>query len=588
MIRVFVLAIALGAGGVAWAQTYDRDVELRALAHAGVQRSVGLYVPASHEPARPAPLIVALHGRFSSAKALHALSGLAAVADRRGAIVIYPQTVGGFWNDGGDAALRREAAQDDAGFVAAAIEAVAGQYAIDRARIFLVGYDVGGGLAYRLVCDGGVRFAGVAAVSALLWDYATAACPALAPTPMLILHGRRDDLYPVRGEGPSGPIRARRLSVDETIGFWRNLNGCGASASGRGDSALYTECREGATLAYVGVEGGNHDWFRDGEGYSLNRHGVDAAAVIDSFFFERANFSLPQSRSGGRSRAWLVYVPPSYDPAMPMPAIVMLHGRPSTATGMAVITRMHEVAARRGFIVVYPEGIGNQWNAQFDLIGRESGMVGGMRSVLPQDDVEFLTTLMADLSVDLNIDRRRTYVAGFSNGGFMAMRTACSASDTFAGFAEVGAALYTVMTEACRGGRPAPMLFMHGTADASIPFDGVEVADSQGGEPTRVTLSVRNTVAYFIRRNGCSLRGESTTFAEGGRSPGTHVIRFLPHECSEGAPVAFYQINGGGHQWPGVPGVLPDEKFGPVNMDINAGEVIWDFLSQHSLSPPQR
>jgi polyhydroxybutyrate depolymerase len=306
--------------------------------------------------------------------------------------------------------------------------------------------------------------------------------------------------------------------------------------------------------------------------------------VIDGFFFDRANFHLPQSRAGRRSRAWLVYVPPSYDPATPMPAIVMLHGRPSSASGMAIITRMHEVAARRGFIVVYPEGVDNQWNAQFDLIGRESGRIGGMRSVVPQDDVEFLTTLMADLRVDLNIDPRRMYVAGFSNGGFMTMRMACSASDVFAGFAEVGAALYPVMTRTCRSGRPAPMLFMHGTADPSIPFDGVEVADSQGGTATtQITMSVRNTVAFFIARNHCSLRGESTTFAEGGRSPDTHVIRFTPHDCDAGAPIVFYQVNGGGHQWPGVEGVLPEENFGRINMDINAGEVIWDFLSRQSL-----
>lgn len=590
MIRAIIalLAFALGSGGVA--QAYDRDIELRAVQHAGLFRAAGLYVPASYSAARPAPLIVALHGRFSSAKAFHALSGLAAVAEARGAILLYPQAVGGFWNDGGHAALqRREEPQDDAGFVAAAIEAAANHYEIDRARIYLVGYDSGAGLAYKLACEG--RFAGAAAVSALLWDFAVAACSAGAPTPMLIAHGRRDAVFPVGGGSPGGQVTAQRLSAEETSAFWRSRNGCGAraSASGGGDSAFYADCRDGAAVAYVGVEGGAHDWFHNGEAHVLNRHGVDTAAVIDSFFFDRANFRLPQSRAGRRSRAWLVYAPPSYDPATPMPAIVMLHGRPSTATGMALITRMHEVAARRGFIVVYPEGIDNQWNAQFDLIGRDSGMVGGMRSVLPQDDVAFLTTLMTDLRVDLNIDPRRMYVAGFSNGGFMTMRMACSASNVFAGFAEVGAALYPVMTRACRSGRPAPMLFMHGTADLSIPFEGVEVADSQGGAgTTQITISVRNTVAHFIQRNGCSLRGDSTTFAEGGGSPGTHVIRFLPHDCDADAPIAFYQINGGGHQWPGVPGVLPEETFGPVNMDINAGETIWDFLSQQSLPEAQR
>jgi polyhydroxybutyrate depolymerase len=175
------------------------------------------------------------------------------------------------------------------------------------------------------------------------------------------------------------------------------------------------------------------------------------------------------------------------------------------------------------------------------------------------------------------------YVSGFSNGGFMTLRMACSASDVFAGFAEVGSALYTVMTDTCRQSAPSPVLIMHGTADQSVPYEGVVARNAADGQETRVTLGVRNTVALFVQRNGCSMAGQSTTFAESGRSPDTHVIRFVPRDCAAGAPVEFWLINGGGHQWPGVPGVLPEENFGPVNQDINAGEVIWDFLSRQSL-----
>src|SRR5262245_39008696 len=92
------VTVVLALWGAAQAQSYDRDVEQHTLTHAGVQRSVGLYVPASYRAGAPAPLIVALHGRFSSAKAFHAISGLAAVADARGAILVYPETVGAFWN----------------------------------------------------------------------------------------------------------------------------------------------------------------------------------------------------------------------------------------------------------------------------------------------------------------------------------------------------------------------------------------------------------------------------------------------------------------------------------------------------------
>jgi polyhydroxybutyrate depolymerase len=271
-----------------------------------------------------------------------------------------------------------------------------------------------------------------------------------------------------------------------------------------------------------------------------------------------------------------------------MPAVVMLHGRPGNAAGIAQITQLNAVAARRGFIAIYPEGIDNEWNAQFDLAGRSVSLTG-QRSILPQDDVRFLETLMQDLRVDLNIDPRRMYLAGFSNGGFMSQRMACSAGDTFAAFAEVGSALYIELVQHCQRSPPTPLLLMHGTGDPSIPYGGVELANPQGGDPIRITLTVQETVATFIRRNRCSFSGSSTTFAERGHSPGTHVIRFVPRDCAPGADIVYYLINGGGHTWPGVAGMDP-EAFGPTNMDINAGEVIWEFFAAHRLpdSPPAR
>jgi len=582
-------ALALMAtllAGAAEARAFDRDLDMQTIAHAGASRSLGIYVPASHDPARPAPLIVALHGRFSSAKALHAESGLAAVAEARGAILLYPEAAGAFWNDGGHAALgRREPPSDDAGFIEAAIAAVAGAYAVDQSRIYLIGHDVGGSMAYRLAC-GERRFAGIAVSAALMWDYVAAACPAAQPTPLIILHGRDDAEFPTRGGPiPNGRTDARRLSADATVEFWRTQLGCAsrADATGSNGGAFYALCGARGALAYVGVGRGAHVWFRDGEGYQLNRHSLSAATVIDGFFFDRARFSLPNTRSGSRPRSWITYVPPSYNAAQPTPLVVVLHGRPSTAASMAAISEMNAVAARRGFIVVYPEGLDNEWNTHFDLIRSNASLSGG-RSTLPQDDVGFLETLTEDLGVDLNIDRSRMYVAGFSNGGFMTMRMACSAADTFAGFAEVGAALYVEMNDVCRRSPASPILLMHGTGDRSIPYDGVTVANPQGGEPIRITLSVIDTVSFFARRNGCTMAGQSTTFAESGRSPGTHVIRFVPNECT-GAPLEYYLINGGGHTWPGVPDMMPAEDFGPTNLDIHASEVIWDFFSRQTLAP---
>jgi poly(3-hydroxybutyrate) depolymerase len=51
----------------------------------------------------------------------------------------------------------------------------------------------------------------------------------------------------------------------------------------------------------------------------------------------------------------------------------------------------------------------------------------------------------------------------------------------------------------------------------------------------------------------------------------------------------FYLINGGGHTWPGRPRTFAGaDAFGPTNMDMNAGEAIWDFFSAHTLAPRSR
>lgn len=605
--RAFVAAamLALAVAGPTQAQqgasapSQFTHLDMFSLGFGGVNRSVGLYVPHSYQRGRPAPLIIALHGRYSSAQAMHAMSHLAAVAERRGAIVLYPETVGAYWNDGGFAALqRRETPQDDSGFIRAATNAVAQDYPIDREHVYVVGYDTGGAMAYSMACNGSAHLAGVAVVSALMWDYAAQACSNAHPTPMLIMHGERDDLFPSAGGSPGGTASNGHalLSANATVSTWQRINGSSAPVS------------------YVSVNGGEHDWFHDGAAYQLNRQGVDAATAIDQFLFDRSAFTPPAGRSAARlPRSWIVYVPPSYNPAHPTPLVFVLHGRPSNAPAMAAISQMNAVAARHGFIVVYPQGFNNEWNAYYDLVRQPA--------IAPQDDISFLKTLTEDLGVDLNIDRRRMYVSGFSNGGFMTLRLACSASNYFAAFASVSAELYTQLTSRCQG-NPAPIVLMHGTADPSVPYNGVAVQSGSsaapgdlnspmrspgasrfgstgmgGGAaapqmdlglgaadgPTKITLTAFETAAFFTRRNGCDRSGTQSVFPQSGHSPGTSVTRFASHGCQNSDDVVFYVINGGGHTWAGVPGVL-GESLGAVNQDINASEEIWSFFSRHSLS----
>ncbi len=584
---VFAAALSLGVAYAQETPSFSQPLEMRGYEHDGEARFAGVYLPSTYRRGQAAPLIVALHGRFSSPQALHAISGLAAVAEEHGAILIYPEALAGFWNDGGHTLLNRPGEPaDDAGFIAEAIEAAMREFTIDRSHIFVAGYDGGGALAYALACHPPVPLAGVMVVSALMWDYARDQCNNATPAPMLIVHGRRDDPYtPINGGDVNG-VDLRRLGVSDTLAVWRRINGCTApSASGRDDSVVYASCTSGAQLAYVGVPGGGHNWFRANSRYQINRQNVDATALANQFFFDRSAFVLPETRSRGRSRSWIVYAPATYDPAQPTSVVVLLHGRPGNSGGMAFLTGMNSVAENHNFIVVYPDGIDNEWNAQFDLSARDISLTG-RRSTLPQDDVGFLQTLMDDLAVDFNIDRSHLYLGGFSNGGFMSYRMACSAGDTFAAFAPVSGNLYLELSRHCARSPPTPILIMHGTADRSVPYEGVLAPGRDMGDPIRISYGIQDTVAAFARRNGCSLSGESTTYAEGGRSPGTHVVRFIPRDCSSGADVVLYMINGGGHTWPGHRRL--EAGMGAVNMDMDAGEILWDFFSRHTLQSYRR
>lgn len=589
MLLRFVTAVVAAAltFSVAEAQdtpTYARALEMRGTDHDGSPRFVGVYQPSTYQAGRPAPLIVALHGRFSSPQALHAMSGLAAVAEQRGAILIYPEALAGFWNDGGHELLNRPGEPaDDAGFIAAAIRAATQDFSIDRSKVFVVGYDSGGGMAYSLACHQPIPLAGVAVVSALMWDYARDQCSSATPTSMLIVHGRRDDQYtPIRGGDVNG-IDVRRLGVADTIATWRRINSCTTpSASGREDSVYYGACASGAAVSYVGVPGGGHNWFRMNAHAQINRQSVDATALVNQFLFDRAAYALPDGQTSGRSRSWLVYAPSTYDPTQPTSVIVLLHGRPGNAGGMASLSGMNSVAENHNFIVVYPDGIDNEWNAQFDLSANDISL-SGRRSMLPQDDVAFLQTMMDDLALDFNIDRSRLYLGGFSNGGFMSYRMACSAGRIFAAFAPVSGNLYLELSDLCRRSPPTPILIIHGTADPSVPYEGVQVPGRELGDPVRVSYGIQDTVAAFARRNGCSLAGQNTTYAERGDSPGTSVMRFVPRDCTSGADVELYVINGGGHTWPGH-----HPEMGAVNMDMDAGEVLWEFFSRHTLRTYRR
>ena len=127
-------------------------------------------------------------------------------------------------------------------------------------------------------------------------------------------------------------------------------------------------------------------------------------------------------------RKYIVYTPASYqsEPRQSYPLVFNFHGGGMSMTEQMLYSQMNRTADRHGFIVVYPQGIKQDWNVGFDMPYLEG-----------TDDVGFTQALLAKLKQDYRIDGSRVYATGLSRGGFFALRLAADLPDVFAAVASV-------------------------------------------------------------------------------------------------------------------------------------------------------
>jgi len=276
----------------------------------------------------------------------------------------------------------------------------------------------------------------------------------------------------------------------------------------------------------------------------------------------------------GIERSIHLYIPSSFSSSDSPALLIALHGRTGNGQRMADLTGFNARAEQHGFIVAYPDGIDRQWNYLHGLSGYRA----------KPNDSEFILRFIELLKQRYPIDSGRIYLVGISNGGFMVQRLACYAPEVFAGFASVAAGGYAPMAVECKNSPPVNMLYLHGTADEKVPWQGLGIKDADGNQQ-RVTMSILNSVKFWATRNRCGPDVNSKELPPGGESPGTHVKLFTSSGCGGKVQVVLVAIIGGGHNWPGRPDSIPPMIAGRVNMDIHASDVIWQFFSDKRVKP---
>lgn len=206
-----------------------------------------------------------------------------------------------------------------------------------------------------------------------------------------------------------------------------------------------------------------------------------------------------QSRNvidAGRGDIPLV-VPNTYDSELSAPLIVLLHGYGSSGEGQDNYMKFSELADRYGFLLATPDGSVETGGEKRRYWNASKACCNFFEAQL--DDSGYVMNIIKRVQGQYNIDPRRIYLIGHSNGGFMSYRTAYEHSDVIAGIASLAGAEATDAMPA--PANPVHILQIHGTADDTIAYGGSEIRGN-------VYPGAEETVARWASYNGCDAQGK--------------------------------------------------------------------------------
>ncbi|UCH29247.1 MAG: prolyl oligopeptidase family serine peptidase [Myxococcales bacterium] len=193
---------------------------------------------------------------------------------------------------------------------------------------------------------------------------------------------------------------------------------------------------------------------------------------------------------GTDERPASVAIPQDYDPEVTYPLLMVLHGRGADGQTQAGYFQLFPLVDEKQFVMIYPDG--GKFNASGARVW--NGALCCAEPGDPIDDVGYLSDLIEEAKRTYNVDPKRVYLMGHSNGGFMSFRMACEASAFFTAMVSLAGSTW-LDPDLCRPNTPpVSVLVVHGTADDTVFYDGgiFESDGMQYGYPGAVELSERS------------------------------------------------------------------------------------------------
>jgi polyhydroxybutyrate depolymerase len=247
---------------------------------------------------------------------------------------------------------------------------------------------------------------------------------------------------------------------------------------------------------------------------------------------------------GSPERPALLVLPRNHD-GTPRPLIVLLHGYGETPSFLNDYLGLEKLTRARDTYLLLPESgmdsVGAPfWNATDACCDFDASRV---------DDVAALSRVIDATLAAVAVDRKRIYLAGHSNGGFMAYRMACEQSARFAAIAVFAGADFLSPTT-CVPTSPISVLHLHGDADRIVPYSGGSVPSLlRRLPPFPGALSTVERWAKYAHCDARLAQGDALDLTKGGDTPSTEaetdVRNFVG--CQPGFDVSLWTMRGEGH-----------------------------------------
>lgn len=284
-----------------------------------------------------------------------------------------------------------------------------------------------------------------------------------------------------------------------------------------------------------------------------------------------------EMKVGKFERSYYIRYPLNYESQSRFPLLISLHGGGrDNGDENAEHTGFAELADKENFIAVFPNGFKGKWHD-----GRLPKRKQEEYQEKELNDITFLKDLIDYLIQYEQVDAKRVYLTGLSNGGMMSMRMACEASEKITAIAAVIANMPVDIVENCKPKSNISFLLMNGTEDPLIPWQGGEIKAVL--KDRGKVISTEASLQFWLKHNSCGSLQENITLANKNTTDKS-VIGKQSYACANNTSVVLYSVRGGGHTLPGSNIPNRPRLLGQKNLDANGAELIWDFFKEQQKS----